>query len=370
MLVAGLFHAPAPVVDTANLPSVLLLAPIRNEVEALPDLLVSLEKLRYPYERLTVVLINDGSTDNSQAIIDTWVAKAKNRHSFALAQNIGKAAALNEALQQFSQGMVVTIYDSDERPQPETLQVLVAPFADSQIGAVSGRRAVSNATASPAASYTTFEGLVHQLITIQAKDRLELAPAILGANCAYRRAALAEVGNFRPGALLEDSDLTLKLIRAGWHIRFLPQAVSYHQVPETVVGYWRQHTRWARGFNEVAREQGLSTLFEADLPLALRLELTTFALGYLDRLALVLALGLAVLKKWSHFPVWIIILNLLTPFIQIAVALKIERAPLQLWRQLVWVPVFFLLDIGMAVNGLWSTLKGKPKIWEERKKRK
>lgn len=357
--------------EFSELPAVLLLAPIRNEAEALPGLLAALAVLDYPADKLTHVLINDGSTDESERIIENWIRGRENWRLLSLEQNVGKAHALNSALAVFPQGEIVAVYDADERPQPAALRYLISPFSDKKIGGVSGRRAVCNPLASPAASYSTFEGLVHQLVTMQAKDRLHLAPAILGANCAYRRAALREVGNFEPGALLEDSDLTLKLAGAGWTIRFESRAVSYHSVPQTLSGYWRQHTRWARGFNEVAKNQARSTLASPELSWPLRLELLAFSLGYLDRLALLAGAALALFyPQRRKFLLGVMAASLLTPLLQIVAALVMGQEPAAMWLRIVWLPFFFLVDIAMAVTGMWATLKQSPQIWEERRARK
>jgi cellulose synthase/poly-beta-1,6-N-acetylglucosamine synthase-like glycosyltransferase len=355
---------------TEKLPEALLLAPLRNEAAALPDFLVALAGLIYPPEKFTVVLIDDGSTDDSAAIIRAWLPGRVNWHLLSLAQNVGKAQALNLALTQFPMGELVFIYDADERPQPEALLRLADSFADANVGGVSGRRAVSNPLASPVASYTTFEGLVHQWVTMPAKDRLSLAPAILGSNCAYRQTALAQVGYFKPGVLLEDSDLTVRLVRADWRTRFEPAAVSYHAVPESLAGYWRQHTRWARGFNEVAKNQAGATLFDRCLSWPLRLELLLFSVGYLDRVALLVAAMLAlVYRPLRLFLGALIGLSLLTPLLQTLAALTLNQSPPALWRQLVWLPLFFLVDLAMSVTGLWGALKRSPQIWEERRAR-
>jgi cellulose synthase/poly-beta-1,6-N-acetylglucosamine synthase-like glycosyltransferase len=302
-------------------PQVLILVPVRNEARSLPRLLLALDKLEYPDNRLTIVFVDDGSTDDSDSIIRHRLQNKPNWHLLSSRQNLGKATALSNALLTYREGEVIVIYDADERPRPSALRCLINPFGDRLVGGVSGRRAVINGRHSPVASYIAFEGLVHQLVTMRAKDRLDLAPALLGSNCAYRRQALAEAGGFKPGALLEDSDLTLKLVRAGWKIRFEPAALSYHRVPETVSGYWQQHTRWARGFNDVLRDQAGAVLFDRHLPARLRLELLIFSLGYLDRLALAAAAGLAWIRPGLMLPV--VTLSLLTPLLQVLAALKV-----------------------------------------------
>ncbi|GAB4436424.1 MAG: hypothetical protein Kow0031_18140 [Anaerolineae bacterium] len=356
-----------PGVATPYSPPVLLLVPVRNEAAALPGLLRRLAQLDYPAGRLVVAFINDGSTDGSETLLQAAAAGQANWHLLSLPENIGKAAALNAALDAFSAGDLVVIFDADERPHPAALRHLAQPFANPAVGGVSGRRAVNNDLASPAASYTAFEGLVHQFITLAAKDRLNLAPALLGANCAYRRAALRQVGGFTPGALLEDTDLTVRLARAGWRTRFTPAAVSRHQVPQTVSGYWRQHTRWARGFNDVARAQGLAVACDERLSLPLRLELLAFALGYLDRPALLAAVLLAPGRRWLAGPIAI---SLISPLLQIVAALKLSNQPAALWLRLGWVPFFFGLDAAMAVAGVVNTLRRAPRRWEERRQRR
>ena len=359
----------ARLTDNNYLTSVLILVPARNEANTLPLLLTSLGQLTYPRHLLMVILIDDGSTDNTGPLMRTWSSERENWHTFSLPQTVGKAQALNRALARFTAGELVVIYDADERLEPDSLCRLVAPFADQEVGAVGGRRAVGNPLCSPATIYTTYEGLVHQLVTMGAKDQLDLSPAVIGSNCAYRRAALATVGAFKNGALLEDSDLSLKLPRAGWKMRFVPDAISYHHVPESVKGYWRQHTRWARGFNEVAKDQGGHVLFERSLPWLMRLELLAFSMGYLDRLALAAAAGLLLLRRWSQFPGWVLTVSLMTPLFQTMAALKLARAPLTLWRNLFWLPLFFGLDLAMVANGFWQTLKRAPQHWEDRRSR-
>lgn len=354
----------------SELPPVLVLVPLRNEAEALPDLLVALDRLDYPPPKLAVALLNDGSTDATGTLIRAWVRNRPNWYVLSQPQNVGKAQILNRALAAFPQGEIIVIYDADERPCPTALRCLVAHFADERVGGVSGRRAVENPLTSPVASYTAFENLVHQLVTMRAKDRLKLAPAILGANCAYRRSALEQVGCFKPGALLEDSDLTLKLARAGWSIRYEPEAISYHRVPQTVTGYWQQHTRWARGFNDVVWEQGPAALTDRRLPPGLRLELLLFSMGYLDRVALLAAAGLALARTVTRRRLGqVIALSLLTPLLQVMAALFIDRAPGMMWRRLLWLPLFYLLDVAMSVSGVLGAIRRSPPVWEERRNR-
>lgn len=349
---------------------VLLLVPFRDEVHALPSLLQALLRLDYSPSHLRVVLVDDGSRDGGAALCAKVVRERRNWRLLRLPRTMGKAAALNAALDRFPQGEFVAVYDADERPAPDALRRLVDAAQLRQVAAVSGRRALSNPLASPTASYVAFENLVHQIITEQAKDRLRLAPAILGSNCLYRRRALEEVGRFRAGALLEDSDLTLRLARNGWQLRFAPDAVSYHAAPATLSGYWRQHQRWAGGFQDVAQRHMLQTLRDHRLPWPLRLELALFSLGYADRLALAATALLETVGELAgrRSPALrrLLGLALITPFLQTAAALFQARAPRALWRRVPLLPIYFLVDVAMAFAGILRGLLGRGPVWRHR----
>ncbi len=359
-----------------GVPAVLVLAPCRNEAATLPGLIASLARLDYPRDRLRVALIDDGSLDATRALIE----RAAKNHPGWLAIHIdasrGKAQALNEALAHIAFGDVIVVYDADHRPKWDSLKQLVAAFDDPEVAGASGRTVPINPTASLPAYYATVESLVHQMITMRAKDRLDLAPALLGSNCAYRRRALEQAGGFRRGALLEDSDLTLAFARLGYRLRFVPQAIAWHQAPETVKGYVRQHLRWARGFNDVARDHAGAALADRRLPPHLRVELTLFALGYLDRLALLAAIGMKALgsiitsigdrrprETNNRLLGSALKFAVLTPLAQVIAVFISERVPRDMWLRFPAIPLLFGLDVLVAVRAAMESIMNRPRLW-------
>jgi 1,2-diacylglycerol 3-beta-glucosyltransferase len=296
--------------------------------------------------------------------------QAKDRpgwYVLSLPWNTGKASALNIALAQFPFGEIVYVFDSDHRPNPETLKRAVRYFDDPMVAGVSGYTKVSNPTASPSAYYSTVESSVNQLVTMRAKDRLGLAPALLGSNCGYRRKMLVQCGGFRKGAFSEDSDLTVAFYNAGYKVRFAEDAISYQQVPQSVTGYLKQHIRWGRGLNDVARVHSLEIIRNKRLALPLRLELLFFTSGYLDRLALAGAGLLTVLSRIRRdlfdFPVQVILFALLTPLVQIITLFFKEKMQITMWVRLPLVPLFFLLDIYATARSLLDPLFNPSRVW-------
>lgn len=366
---------PAAGMADDSLPSVLILAPMRNEAASLPGLAAALLALDYPPERLTIGLIDDASTDGSGAAMDALAAAHSRVRVLHNRTSLGKADSLNAGLSRWPEGEIVAVYDADTRPAPDSLRRIVAALADPGVAAAGGLIRPANGLASLPASYAALERLVHQQVTLRAKDRLKLAPAILGSNCAYRRADLAAAGGFPGGAYLEDSYLTLAFARRGRLTRFLPAAAASDRTPETLRGYWRQHVRWGRGFVDVATERrplaGATDAPEASLSPALRLELTLFSLGYADRLALLAGAALWTLRRLLGVRAGVdrllaatVLLNLALPYAQVATALAVERASLAWWVRLPALPAFFVID---AAGALWSavlSLSRRPRAWQ------
>jgi len=262
---------------------------------------------------------------------------------------------------------VIVIYDADHRPEPDSLKRLVAAFDDPAVAGASGRTIPINPTASLPAYYATLESLVHQMITMQAKDRLDLAPALLGSNCACRRSMLEQAGGFRRGSLMEDGDLTLAFARLGYRLRFVPESIAWHQVPETVDGYLQQHLRWARGFNDVARQYAGATLADRRLPLRSRVELALFSAGYLDRLALLAAIGMKVADRLFgrifRFPTVMLQIALAMPLAQIVAVFIAERVPRSMWIRFPAIPLLFGLDVLVAVRAAIDSVLNRPRLW-------
>jgi len=366
LLLAALWPTPRRA-QTAFTPTVAAFIPCRNEATALPGLLHALENLDYPRTHLQVTIIDDGSTDHTASVARQWIAEHPEARLLVLPRTSGKAHALAEGLRSTHSELLV-VYDADHHPQPASLRALVAPFAEPAVVAVSGQMRVVNGEASPAAFYAMIESHVHQLITTRAKDRLALAPAVLGSNCAYRVSALRACGGFQTGTLLEDSDLTLALALAGGRICFAPESISAHHAPITLRGYLQQHLRWNRGFHQVTGRRLLDLWRQPTLSLPLKIELTFFALGYADRLALVVGALFTffdLLRPDTFgFPLWVWLVYFGLPALEMVAALVIAREAWGMFARLVYVPFFFGFDILVALWSSAQSLWHKPLTWK------
>jgi cellulose synthase/poly-beta-1,6-N-acetylglucosamine synthase-like glycosyltransferase len=334
----------------------------------IPGLCRALSQLDYPRESLQVVLIDDASVDRTGRVMEKQAAERHGWHVLQFSSNVGKARALNIALARVPFGEIIYIFDADHRPVPQALRRGVQYFFAPRVAAVTGFTRVINPLASPSSFYSTVESYTNQLVTMRAKDRLGLAPALLGSNCAYRRELLNNSGGFRNGAFSEDSDLTVTFYRKGYRIRFAQDAVSTQQVPQSLDGYLKQHIRWGRGLNDVAKVHAWKVLTDRRLSLPLRVELLLFTAGYLDRLALLSALLLIVFSYLSGgalvLPLLgVILFSLAIPLVQIVALFLKEQMDVAMWIRLPLIPIFFAIDIFAAIRSMLETLLNQPRSW-------
>jgi cellulose synthase/poly-beta-1,6-N-acetylglucosamine synthase-like glycosyltransferase len=350
-----------------DFPTVLILVPCRDEEEMVPGLCRSLIQLEYPQEKLQVVLIDDGSRDGTRKAMEEGAQNKPGWRVLSLQDNAGKASALNTALASFHFGEIIYIFDADHRPDWKVIQRAVRYFDDPRVAGVSGYTKIANPTASPSAYYSTVESYINQLVTMRTKDRLDLAPALLGSNCGYQRKYLLECGGFRKDAFSEDSDLTVAFYQAGYRVRFAEDAISYQQVPQSVRAYLKQHIRWGRGLSEVAKTHSVEIFLNQKLSLPLRVELLLFSSGYLDRLALVaggiLAYFSSIRAKKVTLQGKVFAFALLMPFVQILALFYRENMPWTMWIRLPLVPLFFLLDIYAASRSMLDFLFSRKRVW-------
>ena len=194
--------------------------------------------------RIEVIVIDDGSTDDTSAIVREAFG-ADPRVRLLTLTNGGKARALNQGLA-IARGDVVVALDADTQFEAETVARLVRWFADPAIGAVAGNAKVGNQinliTRWQALEYVTAQNLERRALA--SLDAVTVVPGAVGA---WRRAALDSVGGYPDDTLAEDQDLTIAIQRAGWRVACDPEAVAWTESPETVRALFKQRFRWAFG---------------------------------------------------------------------------------------------------------------------------
>lgn len=355
LLVAALVppHPAAPAAPAS--PSLTLLVAAHNEAGYVERLLAAVERLEYPSDRLAIVLIDDGSDDETYDILARWAEQHPHATAARLDERVGKPGALNYALRLAPATELVGVFDADHEPRPDSLRRVVAALADHTVGAAGAFLRPVNANASLVARYAAVEAWVTQLVTSAARSRLDLNPPMLGGGSVYRRRALDEIGGFPGGLTGEDVGATIGITRNGWRTRFVRDAVVDNRVVEQYRQYWFQHVRWARtGYESVRLQRG------GGAPLGRRIESWMVSAGYSDRIALLAAAGFA---AGGVLPIWVPAGYLGVIGLAVVVAIArggaIRRFPLYL----VAMVVMLLVDAAATLVASALQVRRRPLQW-------
>lgn len=226
----------------AEPPLVSVLIPAHNEARVIVTSIQRILRSRYP--RLEVIVIDDGSTDDTSAVV-TANFPSSAAVSLITIPNGGKARALNTGLAQ-AHGSIVVALDADTQFEPETIGCLARWFADPAVGAVAGNAKVGNRvntiTNWQALEYISAQNLERRALTV-----LGCITVVPGAVGAWRRSLLDQLGGFPDNTLAEDQDLTIAVQKSRHKVLYDSSAIAWTEAPDTVQGLIRQRFRWAFG---------------------------------------------------------------------------------------------------------------------------
>jgi hyaluronan synthase len=254
--VLWLMYRPFEMVSGERAPRLTVVIPAYNEGAMVEETIASAAAASYPRERLEIIAIDDGSTD------DTWhhIRHAALRHpglvtAVRLPENRGKRGALAEGFRRATGEVIVTV-DSDSVIERGALLAIAGPFSDPRVGAVAGKVAVHNRRASliPRMLHVRFILSFDYLRSAQSVFRTVFCCP--GALAAYRASVLRQVlpGWERQqflGSLCtygEDRALTNDILAAGYDTVYQRSAVVHTIVPETYPKLCRMFLRWDRSY--------------------------------------------------------------------------------------------------------------------------
>ncbi len=204
----------SPVPDAK--PTVSVVMAVRNESSRLKEKLKNFRRMEYPSHLLEFVVVSDGSTDDSAALLQAESAWLK---PVLLADPVGKAEALNQAVK-YATGDLLVLCDVRQQIDLQAIALLVRHFGDPRTGAVSGELLLEDAEGKPSG-----DGLGLYWRIEKAMRRLESATGsvvgVTGALYAVRRSLFPPIP---PNTLLDDVYVPMQVARAGYRILFDPEA--------------------------------------------------------------------------------------------------------------------------------------------------
>jgi glycosyltransferase involved in cell wall biosynthesis len=221
--------------------SVAVVVPVYNGAATIERCVRSLLAQDYPVDRREVIVVENGSTDDTAAIVAGLPVRLlrSERRGPAPARNVGWRAANAE---------IVAFTDADCIADRGWLRALAAAYDDAAVGGAGG----------PIVPYVHAErstverfAETHAPLNSFAAGAEIFLPDLYTANASYRRSMLAAVGGFDPRLVTgDDVDLAWRVqLRAGARLVWAPDAVVQHHHRSTVRGLARQYRQY--GFGEV-----------------------------------------------------------------------------------------------------------------------
>jgi cellulose synthase/poly-beta-1,6-N-acetylglucosamine synthase-like glycosyltransferase len=245
----------------AGLPFVSLHVPAHNEP---PDMVIetlrALARLDYP--RYEIVVIDDNTDDESLwRPVQAWCA----RHAVKFAHLADwpgyKSGALNYALRQLTDpaAELIGVVDSDYQLDPGFLRRCAPLFADAWVGFVQAPQDYRGWRRSR--YYRRLYYSYQYFFSVSQPSRNERDGAIFaGTMGLIRRVALDQLGGWDEWCITEDAELSLRLLRAGWHGLHVDQSWGKGVMPLTFEALKGQRYRWCFGGIQILRMHWRSLL--------------------------------------------------------------------------------------------------------------
>jgi glycosyltransferase involved in cell wall biosynthesis len=214
-----------------------VVVPVYNGQATIADCLDSLLRLDYPSDACEVVVVDNGSTDRTPAILDRYAPHVRVVHESSRGRSQARNAGVRHA-----RGDVVAFTDADCTLHADWLSRIVVPLADEAVGMVGGTVLARR----PCNHVAKYGEVIHDHERAITKTD---PPHVLGGNCAARRSTVEAIGGFDPSfSRSQDADFAFRLLRAGYRLVFERDAIAYHRNESTLPGLFRegfQHGFWS-----------------------------------------------------------------------------------------------------------------------------
>jgi cellulose synthase/poly-beta-1,6-N-acetylglucosamine synthase-like glycosyltransferase len=301
-----------PVKRAPNTPSVSIVMVVRNEDRYLDAKLRNLLGLEYPADRLQVVVVSDGSTDRTEAILREF-SRDPRVHCALNQLPRGKASCLNDALD-LANGELVVFTDVRQKLEPRAVTLLAENFADPEVGCASGELMLGEPESGESAENTGLYWRIEKGI----RELESAASSVVGATGALFAARRALVPALPAGTILDDVYIPMHVVRQGgrvvfderaraWDLPYLGAKREFRRKVRTLTGNYQlvQMAPWLLTLrNPLLLEFVSHKLLRLLMPFTLVLALVSAALltAPLYRLALIAQVGLYALSILGLVP--------------------------------------------------------------------
>jgi len=231
-------------------PSFSIIIPTYRRPQQLGACLESIAQLQYPRDRFEVLVVSDGTEMPPEDIVRAFRDKLA---VTLLTQTHGGPAAARNTGAARARGTVLAFIDDDCAPSANWLEVLAKHVAASPDCTIGGHTV--NALPENSCSVAS-QMLVDYLYSYfnANNDGVFFASN----NICVPADLFHGIGGFDPSfptAAAEDREFCDRWVRRGYRLIYAPEAVVYHAHSLTLLTFWRQHFRYARGAVHLRQRQ-------------------------------------------------------------------------------------------------------------------
>jgi glycosyltransferase involved in cell wall biosynthesis len=211
-----------------------------------------------------ILVVNDGATDNTTQVVQRFSGVR-----LLTQTNAGPAAARNHGAHEAA-GKIILFTDDDCEPAPGWLDAMLKPFADPEVVGVKG------------AYRTRQKPLIARFVQAEYEDRYRFMARmpeidfIDTYSAAFRRDKFLEMRGYDtefPVACAEDIELSYRMSAKGWKMKFIPEAVVFHQHPDSLVRYLKKKFKFAFWRVLAVRKNPQKAVKDSHTPQLMKLQL-------------------------------------------------------------------------------------------------
>lgn len=229
--------------DDSDKPTVTIVVPVFNEEKTVFKTIDSLLKLNYPKDKLSIMVVDDGSKDNTWNIIQAFASNPQ--VILHRKENGGKYTAVNYGIE-MSKSEFVGCLDADSAVDSEALNYMIPHFDD-----------LANVVVTPSMRIENPDTFVRMMQNAEYKmsifirkvlNLLDAQYVTPGPFSIFRKSVFDDIGKFRHAHNTEDLEIALRLQSKHLIIANAEKAIVFTVGPRSVYKLYRQRVRWTSGF--------------------------------------------------------------------------------------------------------------------------
>jgi cellulose synthase/poly-beta-1,6-N-acetylglucosamine synthase-like glycosyltransferase len=225
----------------------------KNVQETVNKTLETLLELEYPQKAIEVVVVDGLSTDETVNLIRSVLNRSNLKWTLLFDRGFGLAYARQMVVDTACSELIAFI-DADQYLSPTSLKKLVKDLSShSNVAAVRGVQGITSALSLPG----TLENYIKFIHDMECPREADASSFAIGGSL-FRKEAIVSVGGFDRSftVVAEDTDLSARLIKAGWKILNCKTSMFYHISRQSWKNLYKQYRGWGRGFALATRKHG------------------------------------------------------------------------------------------------------------------